>query len=356
MKPTKRKKIEDLKTLIKKKAKKLGFDLFGVAPPGPFPHTKFFEKWLKSGFHGEMKYMEQGKEKRLDPDRILPDVQSIIALGMNYYPGKFEKEKREDPRRGLVSRYAWGKDYHKVIGKRLKKLANYIKDVVGPGVKLRYYVDTGPVLEKEIAYLAGLGWIGKNTLLINPNYGSYIFLAVILTNLPLEPDLPQPDRCGTCTRCIDACPTKALRAPWTLDATRCISYLTIELKKEIPEEFWKDMNRWLFGCDICQEVCPWNQKSAKITKEIRFQGSPGDATPKIEDWLKLTDQEFDELTRGRALRRPKRSGLVRNAMIAAFNSQKKELLDIVWQLREDQEEIVKSQARKIVGDKNLAKG
>lgn len=350
------KKTKDLKTLIKKRALKLGFDLVGVSPPGPFPHADFFEDWIKKGFHGEMKYMERGAQKRADPKKVLQNVQSIIAVGMNYYPGEFSEEKKGDRKRGLVSRYAWGKDYHKIIKKKLKKLADYIKEIATSAVKLRYYVDTGPVLEREVASLAGLGWIGKNTILINPELGSYIFLGVILTNLPLEPDLPQPDRCGTCTRCLDACPTDALIGPRTLDARRCISYLTIEFRKEIPEELWKRMGRWLFGCDICQEVCPWNQKNLSVTKEIRFRGGTEDSTPKIKDWLGLTEKKFDDLTRGRALRRPKRSGLVRNAMIAAFNSGKKELLDIVRRLEEDPDEIVKAQARKITGDKDLTRG
>ncbi len=335
----------DLRELFKRKARSLGFELFGIAPPGPFPHSDHFKKWLDHGFHGDMEYMKNSAEKRLNPRLVLDDVESIIVLGINYYPGDHSDEDIEDDKRGLVSRYAWGKDYHKVLGKKLKKFTRYMLELIGPGLKFKYYVDTGPLLEKEVGYLAGIGWIGKNTLLINQELGSYFFIGVVLINIPLEPDFPGEDRCGSCNRCIVACPTGAILENRFLDARKCISYLTIEKRGVIERELAQKMDRWLFGCDICQEVCPWNIKNRKVTRELPLKGYPENSAPYIKDWLLMREEDYEKMTKGRALRRPGFSGLRRNAVISASNSRSEELKKILIDLQGDPDPIVREQIR-----------
>ncbi|MBL7064138.1 MAG: tRNA epoxyqueuosine(34) reductase QueG, partial [Anaerolineae bacterium] len=237
---------------IKEQARRMGFDVVGVTRPAPSAHAAFYTGWLARGYHGEMAYLARPDaiEKRADPRRLMPETRSIVIVGMNYYTGDFPPAEES---RGRVSRYAWGADYHAVLTERLRQLAAWIAEQVGRPVTHRVYVDTGPLLERELAQRAGLGWIGKNTCLIHPRLGSYFFLGELLLDLELEPDASFPaDRCGTCTACLDACPTGALVAPRTLDARRCISYLTIEHRGPIPAELGPLLGDWVFGCDVCQ--------------------------------------------------------------------------------------------------------
>ncbi|OFV92698.1 MAG: tRNA epoxyqueuosine(34) reductase QueG, partial [Acidobacteria bacterium RIFCSPLOWO2_02_FULL_61_28] len=265
----------DLKAWIRDAAERLGFDLCGIAPASlPAHDREQYLWWLQEGFHGEMKYME--RRERQDLRLLLPSVRSVICAAMVYnspHPLSIECHdagRGQDADRGWISRYAWGDDYHLVLQERLQRLLDELQAAVGSPFEAKIYVDTGPVLERALAQAAGLGWIAKNTCLIHPKAGSWFLVGEILTSLELEPDQPVPDLCGTCTRCIDACPTGAIVKPYVLDATRCISYFTIELKGSIPEEFRPAMGRHVFGCDICQDVCPWNRK-APVTQLLAFQ-------------------------------------------------------------------------------------
>ncbi|RPI82769.1 MAG: tRNA epoxyqueuosine(34) reductase QueG, partial [Chloroflexi bacterium] len=252
-----------LKQAIKDKAKELGFLLVGVTGPEPPAHLDVFSHWLQAGRHGEMSYLatERSIQRRSDPKQILPECRSILSLAAPYpSPGGPD---HVGAGKGKVAAYAWGDDYHDVLPERLDALVEYIEAEVGHPVPNRWYTDTGPILERELAQRAGLGWIGKNTLLINPQQGSYFLLAEILLGIDLEPDPPfTMDGCGSCTRCLDACPTSCILPDRTIDATRCISYLTIELKGSIPEDLRPQIGEWVFGCDVCQQVCPWNQRFA----------------------------------------------------------------------------------------------
>jgi epoxyqueuosine reductase len=264
---------------IKRHALELGFDLVGIAPPSAVEDLEFLPRWVKKGFGGEMRYLAD--PRREDPRRVLPSVKSIICVGLIYNtpcpystdtaePAGGEEVSRSpgaptgDARsRAWISRYAWGKDYHDVIRGKLEQLRMAVEKLT-PEVETRVYVDTGPVMERAFARLSGMGWMGKNTCLINEQKGSWFFLGVILTNLELELELPAPDRCGSCTRCLEACPTGALVEPYVMDASRCISYFNIELKGAIPEEFREAIGNNVFGCDICQDVCPWNNRSLSV--------------------------------------------------------------------------------------------
>ena len=259
----------DLKAWIREAAASLGFDLCGIAPAAlPAEDRQRYLGWLDEGFHGEMQYMERRERQDIRP--LLPGVRSVICAGMVYHSPHPLSIECPDPARGWISRYAWGEDYHFVLEERLERLLEELRAAVGSPFEAKIYVDTGPLLERALARAAGLGWIAKNTCLIHPEAGSWFLVGEILTTLELEPDRPVSDYCGTCTRCIDACPTGALVEPYVLDATRCISYFTIELKGTIPEEFRPGMGRHIFGCDICQDVCPWNRK-APVTQLPAFQ-------------------------------------------------------------------------------------
>jgi epoxyqueuosine reductase len=323
---------------ISEQSSALGFDGCGVAPAEKFPELEHFSDWLNRGYAGEMKYLQDSR--RLDPRCPMPGVRSLIVCALNYncdLPYSTEAESNQDSAgapRGWISRYAWGDDYHEVLWEKLNALAAEMRAHFPQPFEVRGYADTGPVHERAAAKYAGLGWLAKNTLLINQSLGSWLFLGVLLTTLPLEPTLapaetPPPDRCGTCRRCLDACPTQAIVEPYVLDASRCISYLTIELRGAIPEEFRAAMGRHVFGCDICQDVCPWNGKSPK-TELAEFkprtfaanEGSVREETLLLPDLLrlaKLTQEQFRELFRGSAVKRTKWQGLVRNACIALGN-------------------------------------
>lgn len=301
---------------IKGKAHDLGFDLVGVTTADPLPHAGRYRAWIAQGFAGEMSYMTRQVEKRMEPSRVLPGAQSIIVLGMNYHSAP--ELPMTGHTRGWISQYAWGQDYHGILGKKLESLVAFIRDLEGPAVQARWYVDTGPILEREVAWRAGLGWPGKNTNLINRHVGSWLFLGVVLLDRELAYDAPATAHCGTCTRCLDACPTGALVAPGVLDARRCISYLTIELRGAIPHHLRPLMGTHIFGCDICQAVCPWSRK-APVSAEAAFQPRAGFAAPELIPLLSLSEEDFRQRFRDSPIRRAKRRGFLRNVAVALGN-------------------------------------
>jgi epoxyqueuosine reductase len=265
------------------------------------------ENWLKNNMNGEMQYMENHFDKRLDPRLLVDGAKSVISFGLNYYT----ESKQADPNAPKISKYAYGADYHYVIKDKLKKLLHFINENIGE-VSGRAFVDSAPVLDKAWAKKAGLGWIGKNTNLINKKSGSFFFLAELIVDLELEYDIkPTADHCGTCTRCIDACPTDAIVAPYIVDGSRCISYLTIELKEAIPAEFKGKMDNWMFGCDVCQNVCPWNRFSVLHTEEA-FDPANELLEMNKRDWEEITEDVFSKVFKGSPVKRTKFSGLKRN--------------------------------------------
>ena len=304
-----------LKESLRNKAIELGFDLFGVARAAPATTADFFAGWLDAGYQGEMGYLSRRAKERGDPRRILAGARSVICVGTNYYSR--EPDEPRGPLSGRVARYAWGEDYHRVMGKKLRHLADYLeRQTEGTA---RCYVDTGPVLEREYASLAGLGWFGKNTMMIREGLGSWILLGEILTDLDLDPDDPVANRCGTCTRCIDACPTGAILEPYLLDSNACISYLTIEYRGVIPEAMRGPVGDYVFGCDICQDVCPWNHKIPE-TGEEAFRPREGIVRPDLVSLLEMTEEEWRTLTSRSAIRRTGWRGMRRNAAVALGNS------------------------------------
>jgi epoxyqueuosine reductase len=299
-----------------------------------------------------MKYMEARDEagalKRSSLRSTLPWVRSVVVCAINYNTAQPYSTQVADPNRGWIARYAWGReDYHEAVMKRLRVVENKLRlalpETENPALQTCCYVDTGPIVERVYAKYAGVGWIGKNTCILNQKQGSWLFLGVILTSLELQPDVPAPDRCGTCTRCIDACPTDALIAPYQLDSNRCISYLTIEKRCSIPEHMREGMGRHVFGCDICQDVCPWNRK-APVTEALEFQARDRLVNPALEWLAEMTAEEFRETFRGSAVRRAKRTGLRRNAVIAIGNSGDRSFAPLLERLRADEDEVVAESA------------
>lgn len=294
--------------LIKQKAKDLGFFFCGISKADFLTEdAKHLDNYLKNGFQGKMSYLENHYDKRLDPRLLVDDAKSVVSLLMNYYPENIQ----EDADAPKISKYAYGKDYHFLIKDKLKKFFAYIQDEIGE-VGGRVFVDSAPVLDKAWARKSGLGWIGKNANLIHPKHGSFFFIAELILDLDLTPDGPMKDYCGTCTKCIDACPTDAIVKPYVVDGSKCISYLTIELKDELlPKEFSNKMENWMFGCDICQDVCPWNRFSTP-TKESFFNPHENLLKMSKVDWEDLTEEIFQELFRRSAIKRTKYKGLKRN--------------------------------------------
>jgi epoxyqueuosine reductase len=294
--------------LIKQKAIDLGFLFCGISKAGFLEEeAPRLENYLKNGFHGEMSYMENHFDMRLDPTRLVDGARSVISVVLNYFP----KETQTDPEAPKISKYAYGTDYHFVIKDKLKELLNFIRGNIGD-VNGRAFVDSAPVLDKAWAKKAGIGWIGKNTNLINKNTGSFFFLAELIVDLEMEYDIaPSQDHCGSCTRCIDACPTDAIVAPYVVDGSRCISYLTIELKNEMPKEFSGKTANWMFGCDICQDVCPWNKFSI-VNSEHAFQPHPDLLDMRRQDWEEISEDVFQKIFKNSAVKRTKFAGLKRN--------------------------------------------
>jgi len=361
---------------ICQRARAAGFELCGVAPAEKFPELQHFPEWLDRGYGGEMKYL--GDTRRLDPHRAMSDVRSLIVCALNYnspfpYSTRVNGPAGEENPRGWISRYAWGNDYHEIVWQKLNAMVAEMKAhfVDAESFEARAYSDTGPIHERAAAKYAGLGWLGKNTLLINQSAGSWLFLGVILTTLGLPPTagvdgVPPPDRCGTCRACLDACPTQAIVDPYVLDARRCISYLTIEFRGSIEEELRQQMGRHVFGCDICQDVCPWNRKSPR-TDAREFQPRKlrcnGHGTSEVENsgtlfspgllrLASLSETEFRELFQGSSIKRTKWRGLIRNACIALGNSGVRpedtaylDVLKALYRLSELDDAVIRESAR-----------
>ena len=292
---------------IKDESKRLGFSSCGISKARFLSEeADNFEKWLTKGYQGSMSYLEKNIDKRLDPRLLVPGSKSVISLSYNYFPPK----KLIEENNFIISKYAYGKDYHKVLKKKLKKLFASIREKIGK-IEGRVFVDSAPIHERAWAKLSGLGWVGKNSLLINKNKGSYFFLAEIICDLELEYDEPVLNRCGSCTRCIDACPTDAITEAQVIDAKKCISYLTIENKENIPEELSGLLTDSIFGCDICQDVCPWNKRSTPHN-EKEFLPNKELQKLKRKDWIELTEETFNIIFEGSAVKRTKYKGLTRN--------------------------------------------
>ena len=339
----------DLKQVIKEKALQLGFILAGVTLPEPPAHYSTFEAWLAQGYHGTMTYLanDRSRTRRADPKQILPECKSILVLATPYPSpaGRGMSEGQgegENTITGNIASYARGIDYHDILPARMKELVQFIEGQVGGPVKNRWYTDTGPILERDLAQRAGIGWIGKNTCLIHPKQGSYFLLSEIFLDLALEPDPPfNTDHCGTCTRCIHACPTACILPNRTLDATRCISYLTIELKDDIPVELRDKLGDWVFGCDICQQVCPWNRFAP--------EGDPAfDAKtplPSLTEELTLTPQAFNQRFKLSPVKRAKRRGYLRNVAVALGNAGDMHVLPVLQNALNDEEPMIREHAQ-----------
>ena len=316
-----------------------GFDLVGVASTSPSASDgaeERYVRWIAEGMHGGMAYLERGLEKRAHPEFVLPGVRSVVALAASYHvPGA------PPPAEARVSRYAWGDDYHELLLPRVRRVEEAIV-AEAPGTRTRGYVDTGPVLEKVWGWRAGIGWIGKNGCLITPRFGSWVFLAVVLTTLELEPDEPHPDRCGSCADCLDACPTGAFAEPGIVDSRRCISYTTIEHRGLISPELAAGTENRLFGCDDCQEVCPWNRSAATID-DPRFAWRPGWRGMSACRLLGMNEDEIGELRRASPIARSRRRGLLRNAAVIAGNQGDGRALAALIAARDDPDEVVRAQ-------------
>ncbi len=342
--------ITQITSLVKDAAHAVGFELAGVAPVDEFAELRHFPEWIAAGHAGEMKYLESRDEagafKRASLRTTAPWARSVIVCAINYNTQHPYSVEASDPSQGWISRYAWGQeDYHDAVLRRLRSVETQLREFAAqPELVTRCYVDTGPLVERVYAKYAGVGWIGKNTCILNQKMGSWLFLGVILTSLELTPDLPAPDRCGTCTRCIDACPTDALLAPYQLDSNKCISYLTIEKRGSISDDMREGIGRHVFGCDICQDVCPWNRK-APATNAAAFQPRAGLVNPALEWLAEIGAEEFREKFRGSAIRRTKRSGLRRNAVIALGNSGNRRFVALLEKLSSDEDPVVAESAR-----------
>jgi epoxyqueuosine reductase len=354
--------LSQITGLVKQTAQDAGFELAGIAPVRDFAELSQFPRWIQAGHAGEMKYMEArdeaGQLKRASLRSTAPWARSVIVCAINYNTAHPYSTQVNYPERGWISRYAWSReDYHEAVLRRLRVVEDSLRDMVArrgqdalatagetPELQTRSYVDTGPLVERVYAKYAGVGWIGKNTCILNQKLGSWLFLGVILTSLELEPDLPAPDRCGTCTRCIEACPTDALIAPYQLDSNKCISYLTIEKRGGIPEEMREGMGRHVFGCDICQDVCPWNRK-APVTSATEFQPREGLVNPALEWLAEISAEEFREKFGGSPIRRTKRTGIRRNAAIAMGNSRDQRFVAVLEKLGTDDDPVVAESAR-----------
>ena len=304
---------------IKEKAQEFGFDLVNIIPVSPSETIDTYAQWLAAGYAGEMAYLQNHFEKKHDLRKVMRQTRSLVTLAINYHTVTIPEEEKRIPSQGLISSYAWGEDYHLLVRQKLEQLRTFIESQIPDRQHNRVYVDTGPILEREYAHRAGLGWFGKNSMLINWKKGSWLFLAEILLDLELENDgqLPWGD-CGNCTRCLEACPTEAIVADRQVDARRCISYLTIELKGVVPQNLRSSMGNMIFGCDICQEVCPWNRK-VLLSKEPGFQPRQENIMPDLVSLMYLTQEEFSKRFKNSPLKRAKRRGFLRNVAIALGN-------------------------------------
>jgi len=320
---------------VKARALELGFDRVAIGRAAPPEHGDAFERWLDAGHAGTMDYLARTRAERLDPARLLPECRSVIAVALNYRPP-------DDPAWAGVARYARGRDYHTVMRPRLRRLVEFLDTSGGPAVRSRAAVDTSAVLEKDLAAAAGLGWIGKNTNLLHPTLGSYFFIGIVLTTADLHADARVPDRCGTCRACLDACPTAAFPAPYALDARRCIAYLTIEHRGPIDPELRPGMGEWLFGCDVCQEVCPWNRAAPQAADPELAPGAPPGSPA---DLVGLDDAGFRARFGTSAISRARRAGLARNAALVLGNGRDAEAIPALRRALEDPDSSVSDAAR-----------
>jgi epoxyqueuosine reductase len=348
----------DLPPRVEARARELGFSLFGVAAPHASTHTPLYRRWLEDGFHGQMAYLgrEDSIARRADLQRTMDSVRSVVVVGYEYY-AEDDPAVAADPGRGIVARYARGDDYHDVVKEKLEELLAWLDAQVPGGVRGRPYVDTGPILERDLARRAGLGWFGKNTMLIDPKRGSYFFLGLLLTDLDLEPsDAFEEDRCGSCSACLEACPTGALLgrdangAP-IMDARRCISYLTIELRGTIPRELRPAIGNRVYGCDICQEICPWNQRFASPSPEPAWGPRPGMHAPGLVELLEtaLDESRWHVFSRRSPVRRAGRVGFARNVCVGLGNSGLPEAVPVLASALSDPEPVVRAHAAWALG-------
>ncbi len=327
------------------KANELGLFLAGVTTPEPAATFDLYKEWLAQGFHGEMGYLARADrlERREDLSVVLNNVQAVLVVGMAYWPGTFPQEQ-EDPERGAISCYAWGEDYHDILGEKLRSLAHWMAEEVPCAAT--WYVDTGALQERELGARAGLGFVGKNTMLIHPKYGSGFFLGEILTTLPLMPHEPKAmPSCGSCTRCLVACPTDAFVGPFVLDARRCISYLTIELKGSIPHELRKPIGNRIYGCDICQQVCPWSKFAGTDQSPPWGDDIPLETTaPNLEPLMTLNEDQFNERFEGSPIQRLGRARFLRNVAVALGNAGLPSSVRVLEQALNDKEELIREHA------------
>ncbi len=342
---------EDLSQHIKEMAIQLGFDRAGICAARATPETRRLREWLERGYGGVMHYLERSLEKREDPSLLFEGAKSLVVVGLDYDTKGPRAPAHDRGSAGRVSRYTGGEDYHEVIGDRLRSLALAIEALIGAPLEIRCYVDTGPVVERAAAAHAGIGWIGKNCCLIDPEFGSYLFLGVLVTDLELGSDEKLSDQCGSCRACLDACPTGALEEPGLLNATRCIAYTTIEDPGPIPEALRIEHGDWVFGCDICQEVCPWNARSGRrrpldaLALRERLEARPVWRRPTLAWMLELDDAAWQQATRGSAMRRAKRRGLLRNALVAAGNSGDASLFPLLEKIAAQDDDLLAEHAR-----------
>lgn len=339
---------------VKRRARAIGFDLVGITTADPPPHTGYFRGWLQNDFHGEMGYMAKNADKRVVPSEVLPGARSIVVVCLNYFSrtgvspvsSSQQMNGRDARSTGRIARYAWGeRDYHEVMGSKLGQLADEICRIGGSDTHTRWYVDTGPVLERDLAQRAGIGFIGKHTNLISRQLGNWIFLGEVLTTLELVPDEPEREYCGKCHRCIDACPTRAIVGPYQLDARLCISYLTIELKGSIPVELRPLVGDRIFGCDDCLEVCPWN-RFAKQSPVREFQRRE---LPALTEFLSWDETKFRDFFRGTPIYRIKRRGFLRNVCVALGNIGDASTLPALEHALNDPETLVREHAAWAIG-------
>ncbi len=340
---------EALARALKEHARQLGFVLAGITIPERPAHYDTYLRWVGEGRHADMAYLadERAMERRADPRLILPECRSILVLGIPYSnPQTVPPLNDPDLPHGRVAAYAWGDDYHLVLPEKLRSLVAFLEAQTGQPVPNRWYTDTGPILERDLAQRAGLGWVGKNTCLISPRHGSYFLLSEILLGIDLPPDAPfTTDHCGSCTRCIDACPTECILPDRTIDARRCISYLTIENKSDIPHPLRQPMSAWVFGCDICQMVCPWNVRFAHQAGDPAFAPRDSVPRPNLAQELQLSAEEFNRKFKNSPLKRTKRRGYLRNLAVAAGNISDARLLPALQLAQTEAEPLVASHAR-----------
>jgi epoxyqueuosine reductase len=333
-----------VKTQIRSRASELGFDACGFTTADPPGTARQFNEWLGAQHHGDMAYLQRNAHKRVDPRQVLPEARSLITLAVSYDSSTFRSRPPETPNTGLTARYARYADYHEIIGTRLKQLTEFVNVLGGDGARSLWYVDTGPFLERDLAQRAGVGFIGKHTNLISRRLGNWIFLSEIITTVSFEPDAPEQNRCGSCARCLAACPTQAITAPFQLDARRCISYLTIELKGSIPRDLRSAIGNRIYGCDDCLAVCPWNRFAREGTlMRQHFRSDLG--TPDLVELLELDDAGFKRRFAGTPILRTKRRGFLRNVCVALGNIGNSTALPALTRATNDQEPLIAEHAR-----------